>query len=98
MLTFTSLLMCVYPNKRTMNPTIQTISILDSHTGGEPTRLVLAGGPELGDGPLSERLQRFRTQHDHIRSAIICEPFGRVGRSHVSNRTRTRMQCRIIVF
>jgi 4-hydroxyproline epimerase len=76
MLTFTSLLMCVYPNKRTMNPTIQTISILDSHTGGEPTRLVLAGGPELGDGPLSERLQRFRTQHDHIRSAIICEPRG----------------------
>ena len=55
---------------------MQTISILDSHTGGEPTRLVLAGGPDLGSGPLSERLRRFRDQHDQIRSAIICEPRG----------------------
>jgi 4-hydroxyproline epimerase len=32
---------------------MKTISIIDSHTGGEPP-LVTAGGPELGNGPLSE--------------------------------------------
>jgi 4-hydroxyproline epimerase len=35
---------------------VQTIHFIDSHTGGEPTRLVVDGGPDLGSGPLSERL------------------------------------------
>ena len=52
------------------------ISIIDSHTGGEPTRLVLAGGPELGSGPLPERREIFRSKFDHLRSAIINEPRG----------------------
>lgn len=55
---------------------MQKISIIDSHTGGEPTRLILAGGPDLGSGPLSERLQSFRNAHDRIRSATVCEPRG----------------------
>ncbi len=55
---------------------MKKISILDTHTGGEPTRLVLDGGPELGDGPLAERLERFRLEHDRLRSAIVCEPRG----------------------
>ena len=53
-----------------------TIRIIDSHTAGEPTRLVLEGGPELGDGPLDERAQRFRERFDHFRSAIVNEPRG----------------------
>ncbi|MGZ3181721.1 MAG: 4-hydroxyproline epimerase [Telluria sp.] len=52
------------------------ISIIDSHTGGEPTRLVVEGFPSLGGGPLSERLERFRREADHLRSAIVCEPRG----------------------
>jgi 4-hydroxyproline epimerase len=52
------------------------ISIIDSHTGGEPTRLVLAGGPELGTGPLSERLAVFRRDFDHVRAGVVCEPRG----------------------
>jgi len=52
------------------------ISIIDSHTGGEPTRLVIAGGPDLGTGPLVERRQRFRDSFDHFRSAIVNEPRG----------------------
>jgi 4-hydroxyproline epimerase len=52
------------------------IRVIDSHTGGEPTRLVLDGGPELGSGPLSERLQRFREHFDAYRSAIVNEPRG----------------------
>ena len=53
-----------------------SIRVIDSHTGGEPTRLVLEGGPELGDGPLAERLQRFRDHFDSYRSAIVNEPRG----------------------
>jgi 4-hydroxyproline epimerase len=53
-----------------------TIRVIDSHTGGEPTRLVLDGGPELGAGPLAERLQRFRENHDAYRCAIVNEPRG----------------------
>ena len=55
---------------------MKTISIIDSHTGGEPTRLVTAGGPELGTGPLSERLATLRREHDTFRSAVVCEPRG----------------------
>lgn len=55
---------------------MRTIKIVDSHTGGEPTRIVLSGGPDLGDGPLPERLDRFRTHHDHFRSAVVNEPRG----------------------
>jgi proline racemase len=48
--------------------------VLDSHTGGEPTRLVLEGGPELGRGPLSERVRTFQERHDAYRTAIVGEP------------------------
>ena len=52
------------------------LSIIDSHTGGEPTRLITSGGPDLGSGPLAARLALFRDQFDHIRSAVVCEPRG----------------------
>jgi 4-hydroxyproline epimerase len=52
------------------------IQIVDSHTGGEPTRVVVEGGPDLGRGSLAERRERFRTGFDHYRSAIIDEPRG----------------------
>ena len=55
---------------------MNSISIIDSHTGGEPTRLIIEGGPDLGDGPLSDRLGIFRDKYDHIRSAVVCEPRG----------------------
>jgi len=54
----------------------QRIRVIDSHTGGEPTRLVVSGGPELGSGPLADRLECFRNKHDHFRSAIVNEPRG----------------------
>ena len=52
------------------------IRIIDSHTAGEPTRLVLEGGPDLGSGPLAERAARFRANFDNYRSAIVNEPRG----------------------
>ncbi len=55
---------------------MRTIRIIDSHTGGEPTRVVTYGGPELGDGPLTGRVHIFQKQHDAFRSAIVNEPRG----------------------
>ncbi|MCG8586793.1 MAG: 4-hydroxyproline epimerase [Pirellulales bacterium] len=50
--------------------------VVDSHTGGEPTRVVVDGGPDLGTGPLSERRERFATEYDAFRSAVVNEPRG----------------------
>jgi 4-hydroxyproline epimerase len=58
------------------NVAIRRVTILDSHTAGEPTRLVIDGGPDLGNGPLVERRDRFRRNHDGFRTAIINEPRG----------------------
>ncbi|SFI75378.1 proline racemase family protein [Planctomicrobium piriforme] len=52
------------------------IQIIDSHTGGEPTRVVVGGGPNLGNGSLAERRARFLAEFDHFRRAIVCEPRG----------------------
>jgi 4-hydroxyproline epimerase len=54
----------------------RTVRVIDSHTGGEPTRLVVRGGPDLGTGPLSDRLECFRARHDDFRSAVVNEPRG----------------------
>jgi 4-hydroxyproline epimerase len=55
---------------------MRRITVIDSHTGGEPTRLIIGGGPDLGRGPLSERLERFRAEADAVRSATVNEPRG----------------------
>ena len=52
------------------------IRIVDSHTGGEPTRVVVEGGPDLGRGPLRERLALLRDRYDELRSAVVNEPRG----------------------
>lgn len=52
------------------------VKVIDSHTAGEPTRCVLSGGPDLGSGPLAERVQLLRSEHDLYRRAILCEPRG----------------------
>ena len=52
------------------------IHIVDSHTGGEPTRVVIEGGPPLGEGSMAGRLALFRAQFDHFRSAVVNEPRG----------------------
>jgi 4-hydroxyproline epimerase len=52
------------------------VRVIDSHTGGEPTRLVVNGGPDLGVGSLADRLECFRNQHDGFRSAVVNEPRG----------------------
>ncbi len=55
---------------------MKRLSIIDSHTGGEPTRVVVGGGPELKGASVGEKLQEFREQLDTLRSAIVNEPRG----------------------
>jgi 4-hydroxyproline epimerase len=55
---------------------MKKVHIIDSHTGGEPTRVVIAGGPDLGRVSMQERLALFRERHDDFRSAIVNEPRG----------------------
>ncbi|WP_031499530.1 proline racemase family protein [Bryobacter aggregatus] len=52
------------------------VRVIDSHTGGEPTRVVVEGAPDLGRGTMSDRLNRFREDYDHFRSAVVNEPRG----------------------
>ena len=52
------------------------VSVIDSHTGGEPTRVVVAGGPDLGSGSLAQRRERFRSEFDWFRAAVVNEPRG----------------------
>nr|WP_321443001.1 proline racemase family protein [uncultured Cohaesibacter sp.] len=50
--------------------------VIDSHTGGEPTRVIIDGGPDLGSGPLSERVRRLARDHQAFCNAIMMEPRG----------------------
>lgn len=52
-----------------------SIRAIDSHTGGEPTRVVIEGGPQL-QGTMAERLTQLREWHDHFRSGVVNEPRG----------------------
>ncbi len=61
---------------RTKSDTFGRVEVIDSHTEGEPTRVVISGGPDLGSGTISEKLAAFRSQHDSFRSAIVNEPRG----------------------
>lgn len=55
---------------------MQQIHIIDSHTGGEPTRVVMSGGPDLGEVSLAEKRECLRQQFDRFRSAVVNEPRG----------------------
>jgi 4-hydroxyproline epimerase len=72
----------MYPQSFTImfmqNPAspFQRLHIIDSHTAGEPTRVVVAGGPDLGKGELQDRLRLLREQHDELRTRGVSEPRG----------------------
>lgn len=59
-----------------MGSSLRMMRVVDSHTAGQPTRVVIDGGPDLGEGPLAERLERLRMRHDRFRSIAVGEPRG----------------------
>ena len=56
--------------------TIPDMRVVDSHTEGEPTRVVIAGWPELTATTMEGRRDELRREHDHLRRAVVCEPRG----------------------
>jgi 4-hydroxyproline epimerase len=59
-----------------MKKLFERVQVIDSHTAGEPTRVVIAGGPDLGNAELVTRRELFRREHDSFRASIINEPRG----------------------
>jgi 4-hydroxyproline epimerase len=55
---------------------LSAVRVIDSHTEGEPTRVIVDGGPPLGDGSLAERRERFAREFDHVRRFTVAEPHG----------------------
>ena len=55
---------------------MKRVQVIDSHTGGEPTRVVISGGPDLGSGTIADKLRVFREKHDDFRRAVVTEPRG----------------------
>jgi proline racemase len=53
-----------------------TIRVVDSHTEGEPTRVVIDGWPQPPGATMAERLSFMRASQDHLRTAVVCEPRG----------------------
>src|SRR5678815_2240581 len=54
----------------------QRVAVVDTHTGGEPTRVVISGGPDLGRRTLAERRELFATEFDAFRCTVVHEPRG----------------------
>ncbi len=54
----------------------RTVRVIDSHTAGEPTRVVVFGGPDLGGGTTADQLAVFRSRFDSFRAAVVSEPRG----------------------
>src|ERR1700682_5229459 len=55
---------------------VKQVRVFASHTAGEPTRVVIDGGPDLGGGTVAKRLDRFRSDCDRFRSGVVNEPRG----------------------
>ncbi|NNJ17215.1 4-hydroxyproline epimerase [Pseudomonas putida CSV86] len=55
---------------------MKRIHVIDSHTGGEPTRLVLEGFPEIAGETMAQKRDTLREQHDQWRRACLLEPRG----------------------
>src|ERR1700678_1677935 len=53
---------------------LKQVQLIDSHAGGEPTRTVIAGGPDLGDGDIQARRHLFQRDHEAFRRALVTEP------------------------
>jgi proline racemase len=55
---------------------IRTVSVVDSHTEGMPTRVVTGGVGALPGATMLERRAAFEAEHDHLRTWLMYEPHG----------------------
>ena len=52
------------------------INTVDTHTEGQPTRIVISGAPPLPGSTMREKLEHFRHHCDGIRTTLLAEPRG----------------------
>lgn len=52
------------------------ITCIDTHTGGEPTRIVTAGFPKIPGNTIPEKRKYIIDHYDHLRSMLMLEPRG----------------------
>ncbi len=52
------------------------IDVVDSHTEGEPTRVVIGGWPAPAGSTMAERRDDMRRHADHLRRGVVLEPHG----------------------
>ena len=55
---------------------MKRIPFLDSHTGGEPTRLITSLPFDLGTGSVADKLSTLKKNHDDLRRTVLLEPRG----------------------
>lgn len=55
---------------------MKRIPYLDSHTGGEPTRLITSLPFDLGTGSVADKLSTLKKNHDDLRRTVLLEPRG----------------------
>jgi 4-hydroxyproline epimerase len=53
-----------------------SIEVVDSHTEGEPTRVVIAGWPQPQGATMAGRRETMRREQDHLRRSVVLEPRG----------------------
>lgn len=63
----------VVARRRELGVEMERIRVIDSHTGGEPTRVMVSGIPEAS-GTMAEVCAAWRGRHDAVRSAVVGEP------------------------
>ena len=59
-----------------MSENVKIIKVIDSHTAGEPTRVVVSGAPDNPGATPAEWREFLRNEHDWLRTAVVCEPRG----------------------
>jgi proline racemase len=54
----------------------QVVQAVDSHTAGEPTRIVTGGVPPVRGATMADKRAALQRDHDHLRRALVLEPRG----------------------
>ncbi len=54
----------------------RAFTVIDTHTAGEPTRIIVGGMPELDGTTMIEKKENFVEKYDYLRKALMFEPRG----------------------
>ena len=61
---------------RAEHPDVRSIDVVDSHTEGEPTRVVIDGWPQPAGATMRDRRETLRRDFDALRAGVVLEPRG----------------------